>query len=171
MIVIETTLTPRAMTALARVKRKTLRRGRSSPVRLLAWFVVLVEGLLTAAYLRGGQSGWGTSLLLAAIMLAAILGEDPVNGALALRAIPPAGREVNAAFSQETCYTLRSQAGEEWWPYQQVRLAAETKDYFFLLLDRRRGHIFDKTGFAWGTPEEFRALIQKKTGQKVQRMR
>lgn len=171
MIVIQTTLDRRAMTALARVSRKTLRRGRSSPVRLLAWFVVLVEGFLTAVYIRGGQPGWGTNLLLAAIMLAAILGEDPVSGALALRGIPSGSREVNAAFQDESCYVLRTQSGEEWRLYQQILLAAETRDYFVLFQDRRSGRIFDKKGFTWGTPEEFRALIQKKTGLKIQPVR
>ena len=35
------------MTALARMTRKTVRRGRNGPVRLMAWFVVLLEVYLT----------------------------------------------------------------------------------------------------------------------------
>ena len=171
MIVIQTSVDRRAMTALARVNRKTFRRGRSGPVRLLAWFVVFLETFLTAVYIRGGQSGWLTNVLLAAIMLAAILGEDWANGLVGLRDLPANRREVNAAFRDESCYVCRTQAGEDWWPYKQIMAAAETKDYFVLFLDRRHGQIYDKKGFSRGTPAEFRSLIQKKTGHKPQFIR
>lgn len=171
MIVIQTSVDRRAMTALARVNRKIFRRGRNGPVRLLAWFVVLLESFLTAVYIRGGQSGWLTNALLAAIMLFAILGEDRANGLVGLRSVPAGRREVNTAFEDGRCYVCRTQAGEDWWPYQQVMAVAETRDYFVLMLDRRRGQVFDKKGFSCGTAEEFRSFIQKKTGQKPQFVR
>ena len=171
MIVIQTSVDRRAMTALARVTRKTLRRGRNGPVRLLSWFVVLLETFLTVVYIRGGQSGWLTNVLLAAIMLSAILGEDWANGLVGLRGVPANRREVNTAFEDGRCYVCRTRAGEDWWPYQQIMAAAETKDYFVLLLDRRHGQVFDKKGFSCGTPAEFRSFIKKKTGHKPQRVR
>ena len=133
MIVIQTTLDRKAMTTLARITRRTLRRGRNGPVRMLAWFVVVLETFLTWVYIRGGQGGWPVNMLLAVIMLA--------------------------------------QSGESWWPYHQIRAVVETEDYFVLLLDRSHGHIYDKQGFAWGTPEEFRELIHKRTGLKIQKIR
>ena len=171
MIVIQTSVDRRAMTALARVNRKILRRGRNGPVRLLAWFVVVLESFLTAVYIRGGQSGWQTSALLAAIMLSAILGEDWVSGLTGLRNLPANRREVNTAFEDGSCYVCRTQAGEEWWPYRQIQAAAETRDYFVLILDRRRGRVFDKKGFSCGSPEELRSFIHKKTGLKPRLVR
>ena len=171
MIVIQTSVDRRALTALARVTRKTLRRGRNGPVRLLAWFVVLLESFLTVVYIRGGQSGWLTNVLLAVIMLAAILGEDWANGLVGLKSLPANRREVNAAFENGKSYVCRTQAGEDWWPYKQIMAAAETRDYFVLLLDSRHGQVFDKKGFSCGTPKEFRRLIRKKTGLKVQSIR
>ena len=47
MLVIQTTIDRKAMTALAKMSRKTLRQGRSRPVRTLAWFVVALEIFLT----------------------------------------------------------------------------------------------------------------------------
>lgn len=171
MIVIQTTIDQRAMTALARATRKTIRRGRNGPVRLLAWFVVLLEGYLTVTFLRGGVGGWQVNALLGAVMLACILSEDWVNGAIGLRRTSPDSREVNAAFQEDSCYVCRARSGEAWWPYQQVIAAIEMEDYFVLLLDRKHGQVFDKKGFTWGTPEEFRELIRKKTGLKMQRVR
>ena len=66
---IQTTIDRRAMIALARMTRKTVRRGRNGPVRLLAWFVVLLEAYLTFIYIRAGLEGWGINLLLGGIML------------------------------------------------------------------------------------------------------
>ncbi len=170
MVVIQTTINQRAMTALARATRKTVRRGRNGPVRLLAWFIVLLEGFLTAIYIRGGLDGWQVNALLGSIMLACILSEDWVNGAIGLRRTPPDSREVNTAFQDESCYVCRAQSGEAWWPYQQVMAAIEMKDYFVLLLDRKHGQVFDKRGLTWGSPEELRDLIRKRTGLKMQRV-
>ena len=50
-------------------------------------------------------------------------------------------------------------------------MVVETRDYFALLLDRKHGQVYNKKGFSWGTEEEFRALIQKKTGLKIQVVR
>lgn len=168
MFIIQTTVDQKAMTALARVSRKTLRRGRSGPVRTLAWFIVVLEAFLTATYLRGGEDGWQVNALLGLFMLGCILGEDWVNGAVGLRKVPPGSREVNAAFKDESCYVHRTQAAESWYPYAGIQAFCETEDYFALLLNRRHGQIYDKKGFTWGTPEEFRELIQQKTGLKVQ---
>lgn len=170
MFIIQTEIDRKSMTALARMTRKTLRRGRNGPVRMLAWFVVLLELFLTAVYIRAGAGGWLVNVLLACIMLACILGEDYVNGAVGLRQILPASRSVNTAFKEDG-YVHRTRAGESWWPYRQIRAVVESRDYFAFLLDRTHGQIYDKKGFAWGSPDEFRAFIQRKTGLKIQRVR
>lgn len=172
MIVIQTTIDQRAMTALARMTRKTIRRGRNGPVRMVAWLVVLLEGYLISLYLRAGLGGWQINALLGAIMLSCILGEDWVNGAVGLRKTPLDSREVNTAFQEgENCYICRAQSGEQWWLYSQITAAVETKDYFALLLDRKHGQVFDKRGLTWGTMEQLRELIRKKTGLKIQHIR
>ena len=171
MIIIQTTINQRAMTALAKMTRKTVRRGRNGPVRLMAWFVVLLETYLTVIYIRPGLRGWHMNQLLGRIIQACNLGEDWENGAIGLRRTAPEELEVNAAFQDDRCYVCRSQAGERWWLYSQIRVVVETRDYFALLLDRKHGQVYDKKGFTWGTEEEFRALIQKKTGLKIQVVR
>lgn len=171
MIVIQTTVDLRAMTALARVSRKTLRRGRSGPVRALAWFVVLLEAFLTVSYIQGGFGTWLPNTLMGLFMLGCLLLEDRINGAFVLRQVPKDGRVVNAAFQEDSSYVHRSGAGENWYTYSQIRLAAETKEYFVLLQDRSHGQVYRKTDFTWGDPDQFRALIHKKTGLRIQKMR
>ena len=170
MLVIQTTIDRKAMTALAKMSRKTLRQGRSRPVRTLAWFVVALEIFLTVVYIRGGESGWPINALLAAFMLGCLLGEDQVNGAVGLRQVLPNSREVNATFKNDSFYVHRTQAAESWLPYREIKAVCETKEYFALLQSRNHGHIYDKNGFSWGTPEEFRAIIQQTTGLKIQKV-
>lgn len=171
MIVIQTTIDRRAMTALAKMTRKTVRRGRNGPVRLVAWLVVILEAYLTFIYIRAGLEGWLVNVLLGGIMLGCILSEDLVNGAIGLKKLSPGALEVNTAFQEDSCYVCRSRDGERWWPYSEIMMVVESRDYFALLLDRKYGQIYDKRGFTWGTPEEFRELIRKKTGLKIQAVR
>lgn len=168
---IQTTIDRRAMTALAKMTRKTVRRGRNGPVRLVAWLVVILEAYLTFIYIRAGLEGWLVNVLLGGIMLGCILSEDLVNGAIGLKKLSPGALEVNTAFQEDSCYVCRSRDGERWWPYSEIMMVVESRDYFALLLDRKYGQIYDKRGFTWGTPEEFRELIRKKTGLKIQTVR
>ncbi len=169
MIVIQTTLDQRAMTALARVTRKTLRRGSSFPVRTLAWFVVVLEAFLTMSYIRGGFGTWLPNTLMGALMLGCLLLEDRISGAVRLRQIPAEDRVANTTFQENICYVRRTQSGESWQLYTQIKAAAETKDCFVLLTDRRNGQVYPKCDFTMGTPEQFRTLIEKKTGLKIQK--
>ena len=169
MFIIQTEIDQKSMTALARMTRRTLRRGRNGPVRMLAWFIVALELFLTFIYIRAGAEGWLVNLLLAGIMLACILGEDYVNGAIGLRQILPSGRTVNASFKEDG-YVHRTQAGESWWPYRQIKAIVESRDHFAFLLDRTHGQVYDKNGFSWGKPDEFREFIQRKTGLKIQKV-
>lgn len=171
MIVIQTTIDRRAMTALARMTRKTVRRGRNGPVRMMAWLVVALESWLVYISVRHGLGGWGVNALLGGVMLACLLSEDWINGTIGLHRLSPGELEVNTAFQEDSCYVCRSRDGERWWPYSEIMTVVETKDYFALLLDRKRGQVFDKRGFTWGNPEEFRALIRKKTGLNIQTVR
>ena len=170
MLVNQTTIDKKSMIALARISRKVAHSGRSRPVRRFAWFAVTVELLLAVLFFRAGADGWLTYVLMAAIMLACILGEDTVNGILGLRQILPDSREVNAAF-QEDHYVHRTRAAETWWNYRQIRAIGESKEYFALVLDKGHGQIYTKEGFDWGSPEEFREFIQRKTGLKIRKVK
>ena len=170
MIVIQTTLDQKAMIALARINRKTVRRGRSSPVRTFACAVAAVELGLAALFLWTGAGGWLVNVLMAAIMLACVLGEDTVNGLMGLRQILPDSREVNVTFKDDH-YVHRTKGAETWWNYRQIKAIGEDKDYFALVLDKNHGQIYAKEGFEWGTPDEFREFIQRRTGLRIRKVK
>jgi len=155
------------MTALARVVRKTRRKNLAQRV---ASAVAGIELAFVVMLIRAGAGGWQVNLALGLLLMACVFGEDRVNGLLSLRQIPPDSREVNTAF-QEDGYTSRTRSGERWWPYRQIRILAETEDYFIFVLDRTHRQVFDKRGFTWGSAEELRTLLERKTGKKVRTFR
>ena len=169
LLVNQMTLDKKAMVSLARISRKTLRNGRSSPVRRFAWFAVSVELFLAALLIWVGLDGWLTNVLLAAIMLACILSEDVVNGLMAYRQMLPDAREVNVTFKEDH-FIHYSRAAETWWNYRQIKAIGEDQDYFALVLDKNHGQIYAKDCFTWGSPDEFREFIQRKTGKKIQKV-
>ena len=42
--------------------------------------------------------------------------------------------------------------------------------YFFLMLSRQQGNLFDKQGFHTGTADQFRAFLERKTGQTMKKL-
>ena len=167
MVVIQTTLDLKSMTVLARATRKTLRWGSSTAVRLFACGVFVVELLLARLLLRVGDGRWILNLLLGLFMLGCVLWEDRFNGMMSLRQTPLNSRVVNATF-QDSSYVQRTQAGEQWWPYGSIKAIVEAQDYFAQKKKKNHGQIYDKKGFSWGDIDQFRELIQRKTGLKIQ---
>lgn len=168
MLINQTTIDKKAMIALAKISRRIL--GRSRPVRRFAWFAVILELVIMVISFLAGDGGWVINAILAGIMLASILGEDTVNGLIAFRQTLPDSREVNVTF-REDHYIQRSRASETRWSYRPIVAVGEDKDYFALMIDKSHGQIYSKAGFEWGSPEEFREFIRRKTGLKVQKVK
>jgi len=52
----------------------------------------------------------------------------------------------------------------------KIKAIGEDQDYFALVLDKNHGQIYAKDCFTWGSPDEFREFIQRKTGKKIQKV-
>lgn len=55
--------------------------------------------------------------------------------------------------------------------YGEVLRLVETKDYFLLFMEKNAAHILPKRNLTGGTPEQFRAFLEEKTGRTAQQMR
>ena len=164
--VIETAVDQRAVTALARGLRKTLRRRRSRMVRLLGWALAALSLLLSLLlYLAEGDVLW-LNLLIGLALPVIILCEDRLDGAVGLRQVLPGSRQVTARFTEED-YVHTTPVSESRWRYGQIQAICETEDYFLLLLSRRHGQVYSKAGFTRGDPEAFRAFLAARTGLPV----
>lgn len=168
--VFDTRYDSRAMTALARALRKTLRKKQSRRAHIFGW-IAFCSGLLLALFsaLDGAFFTFRSLVTWLAVLLifAALVGEDALNGRIALGRIPPGLTASRTLFEQES-YHSTTEVGSSDFPYSNIAALAETKDYFVFLMGKNHGQVFDKASLSGGTPEEFRRFIEDKTGLTVQ---
>ena len=121
-IICSTTYDRRALSALARALRKTVRRTRSRLLRVWCW-VLLVLSLLSA-WVSWGE--WGTVALngaVAVLMLAVLLGEDAINAFFARRNALPGMEVCTVRFLEEHYETKIAGAATQWQYSKLLRLA------------------------------------------------
>jgi hypothetical protein len=171
---VQTTYDQRTLTVMARVLRKTLRRGRSIAAHIFAWVdIALCVFLQIGFFLIGEFALDGLTvfmILVVLVLLCVIIFEDRLNGWTASRRMIPGTREVQTVFAEDG-YVMTTQAAETHWRYQNIQRVCETKDYFVFLLDKKHGQAFDKARFTRGTPEEFRDFIAEMTGITIESIR
>lgn len=169
--VIKTTYDNKALTELFRVRRKTVNRQKSRKIRMAGW-VLLGVALVTLAVRLASGSGFdgynGLLLLAAAVIVESAIAEDAINGMLASKKLPASMKESTTVFTLDGCVTTNL-AAETAWNYQKIKGAYETRDYFIFLFDRKNGQIHDKKGFkkGCGTPDEFRAFMEKRIERRI----
>lgn len=168
--VFETSYDQKGLTAMARGLRKTLRKKKSRRSHVFGWVVVILGLLLS---FNGGDAGFAITFktvvtwLVVAVMIAALLFEDQMNGFFAGKRIL-AGSELAVTTFREDGYRSETGAGCTDWSYETVQAIAETGNYFVFLLSKNHAQIYDKTRMTGGTAEEFRAFITEKSGKTVQ---
>lgn len=166
----DTIYNQKAVTAMARGLRKTIRKKRSRRSHIFGWLVVLLILLLTVP-LSGeklvveGRTiiTWtaGTAILIALIF------EDRLNAWFARRRMMPGTDRAISVFGEES-YSSETAAGKTQWRYDNIREIAEDRDYFVFVFDRRYAQVYDKRTMSGGTEEEFRNFIRCKTGKEMQ---
>lgn len=168
----ETTYDQKAMTAMARGLRKTLRKKRSRRAHVFGWIVVAASVLLTlplgeAAFVLDFRTA--VNILVTLCILAVLIWEDAINGYIAGKRLPPGTEKTVSVFSEED-YRSASDLGETTWHYDKILAVAETPAYFVFLFSKNHAQVYDKRTVSGGTAEEFRGFIEEKTGKAVQRI-
>lgn len=167
---VKTVYDQKALTAMARGLRKTVRRKRSRRSRAVGWVLVALALLFGVGdlILDPGWEGW-LDLAVAVVLLLILLTEDRVNGFLAGRKMLPGSREVEAVFTEQD-YVTTVQNAQTRWSYASIRAIAQGKDYIALALSDRHAQIYDKGGISGGTAEDLLKLLGEKTGLPVIQM-
>ena len=167
---VKTVYDQRALTAMARGLRKTVRRKRSRRSHIVGWVLVVLALLFGVGdlALNPGWKGW-VDLAVAAVLLVILLTEDRVNGFFAGRKVLPGSRDTETVFTEQD-YVATVQNAQTRWSYESIRAIAEGKDYIVLALSDRHAQIYDKGGISGGTAEELLSLLREKTGLPVTQM-
>ncbi|MBO5339975.1 MAG: YcxB family protein [Oscillospiraceae bacterium] len=169
----DTVYDQKAVTAMARGLRMTIRKKRSRRSHIFGWFVIGLVLLLTlpldgSPLVIEGRTvvTWAAGLLI----FVTLLFEDRINAWLARRRML-AGTDRAVSTFTEDGYCTETAVGKTEWRYENIQHVAEDKDYFIFVFDKRYAQVYAKDGMTGGTVEEFRAFISKMTGKELQSMK
>lgn len=157
----------KALTALCRAVRKTYRRKRSLFLRILVGAFIATNAVFNGLLYWLGAFVFDFTVILtvaaAVLLLLLCFFEDDLNAWI--------GGGMSYGYKQETtasldedAYTITLPGNVGRWQYDKIQRLCETEGYFVLLLSKRHGHVFDKSGFTKGDPDAFRTYITEKTG-------
>ena len=165
----ETNYDFKALTAMARALRKTVRRKKSRRVRIVGGIAIAVGLLLVVPWYEGYEFGLSTvvTILAVAVILFVMLFEDQINGYLAGKRMIK-GTEKNRGAFDEVGFTTENAVGQTRWNYASIRKAVRAGDYFIFLFDKNHAQVYDIRSLKGGSPEDFAALIGEKTGGAVE---
>jgi len=163
--VFETDYDSKAMTAMAKGLRKTVRKKHSRRSHIFGWIVIALGLLLSWP---SGEIRASDVLLWLAIvvMVGALLFEDRLNGYFARKKMLPGTAHSKAIFTEEG-YRSETRMGNTEWKYENITAMAELPDYFVFLFSKNHAQVYDKRTLTGGTAEEFRAFMREKTGKTV----
>ena len=165
----------KALTAMARALRKTVRKKHSFRAHLFGWVAVVLGLLLLLLPL--GKSDFEISfktiatLLAILVLLFALIKEDAINGYFARKKLLPSLISSTTVFSTDDVeYHSSTQVGDSTFRYDNIVALAETADYFVLIFGKSHAQVYDKSSITGGTNEDFRKFIQCVTGQPLQQV-
>ena len=165
----ETTYDQKALTAMAKGLRKTIRKKKSQRSHIFAWIVVALSIILMLSREEGlafNTRNLATGATIV-VIVAVTIWEDTLNGFIAGKRMLR-GTVQNTAVFTEDGYETVTEVGKSNWVYSTVQAVAETKDYFVLAFSANHAQVYDKSSLNGGTAEEFRTFIVEKTGKAVQ---
>lgn len=161
-----TTYDQKALTAMARALRKTIRAKRNRRFRLYSW--VIIGLILVSLWLS-----WGTIWQTASccVVIAGLLlvnwKEDTINGYFAKRSTLPGTDSADTEFYPDH-YLVKTAAAESNWQYDKILALAETEEYFFFVMGRNHAMAIEKAALEGGSIPEFCCFIEEASGKKIQ---
>ena len=167
MYTFETSYDLKAMTALARGLRKTVRHKKSLRTHIFGWVVVVLALMLSMPL---GKESYSIGIreiitwLAVIAIVVVLLWEDVINGYIALRRIMP-GLEKSTVTFHETGYRSVTAVGESDFRYDTIQLIAEDKDYFVFIFGPSHAQVYDKRSLSGGSVEAFGMFLSEKTGR------
>jgi len=165
----ETEYNAKALTAMAKALRKTIRKKHSRRSHIVGWIVIAFGLLLMVKASAFDFRAVVTSLALLAV-LASLLFEDRLNGAIAKKRLL-AGTERAVSVFSESGSASTTELGRSEWNYEKIAVIAETADFFVFIFSASHAQLYDKRTLQGGTADAFRRFIEAATGKQVQAVR
>ena len=161
-----TTYDQKALTAMARAVRKTVRVKTSRRIHLYAWIII---GLLLVSLWLSWENVWQT--VLSGVVIAALLlvgwKEDALNGYFAKRKALPGTEAADTTFYPD-CYLVKTGAAESKWLYDKILALAQTGDYLVFVMGKDHALAMEKATLAGGSMSEFCRFLEEQSGRRIQ---
>lgn len=166
----ETVYNQKAVSAMVRTLRKTLRKKRSRRTHIWGW-IVLILAFFLAWPVEDGVVVIGfrniVTWLAMLVILVVMLFEDHINAYIA-RARMLNGTEKSVVTFGSEHFSSTLDIGKSEWNYERILAIAETADYFVFLFDMNHGQVYAKSSLTGGTVDQFRDFIETRTGMPVE---
>lgn len=161
-----TTYGQKALTAISRAVRRTVRVKTSRRMRLYAGGLIGI--LFVCIWITWGEI-WQTTASCAAIVLLLLVNwqEDAINGYFAKRKALPGTSSADTVFYPDH-YLVKTAAAETRWQYEKILALAETRDYYVLVVGKNHAMAIEKTTLEGGSISEFCRFLEEKSGHKIQ---
>lgn len=165
----ETAYDQKAITAMAKALRKTIRKKRSRRSHILGYFVLVLALLLTLP-LGGGKLEVDfraiITWLAALCILFTFIFEDRLNAYVARKRMLPGLQKAVVTFGEET-YFSETEIGNSEFKYDNILMLAETENYVVFVFSQSHAQVYDKKTIEGGTIEDFRIFISRITGKEI----
>lgn len=162
----QTVYDQRALTAMARGIRKTVRRKHSRWFHIFSW-IVLAAALFAVYFTWGSPVDMALNGLVAILMVLVIWKEDAINAFGSRRSALPGIENSITAFFPEY-YQTESAAAVSHWNYDRIQVLVDTGRYVLLILGKNHAQVLDKEQLEGGTPDALLRFLEEKTGLTVQ---
>lgn len=168
---IKTEYNQKALSAMAKGLRKTVRKKHSRRSHILGWIVAVLGLLLSLPSGDHFDLSFKTIItwLAVAVIIVAILWEDAINGYFAGKRMLPQLLTSTVEFTENGYHSV-TEVGNSDFRYDTIVALAETDRYFVFIFSKSHAQVYDKTGFEIGTEEDFRTFIQETTALKLQKI-
>lgn len=170
----ETTYDQKALTAMAKGLRVTMRGKKSKLVNCVITGLIILMALLRPTLPGHGEflfDLWTFVMwLVAASMAVIILNEDKIDGWAAGKENLPGTKAVVATF-REDGYTCKTEIASSEFQYVRILAVAELPDYFVLALSKNHAQVYEKRTLTGGTLEQFRTFLEERTGREIQKIK
>lgn len=170
--IFETIYNQKGISVMAEALRKTIRKKNSKRSHIYAVLVILLGIMLS--FSQNGEEFKITfkfiiTWLVIIVMIITLLFEDKINGYIAKKRMIT-GMEKSITTFKEDSYISETNIGKTEFYYNNIKIIAETEDYFIFVFDPSHAQIYDKNGITKGTIEEFKKFITQKTELEIQKI-
>lgn len=160
----------KALIAMAKALRKTVRKKKSILSHIFGFFVVALGLLLSLISGFEFSPSNIVTWIAMLIIIVVLLFEDRINGYTAKKQMMPGAENAKSTFNEQGFSSQTAVSSTEW-KYEKIQVIAEDNNYFIFLLSNIHAQVYSKESISGGTSDEFREFIEKATGKKVIRIK